>query len=71
MKKLFSLLLFVFTIILRAQVGINTETPSATLDIIGKPDLPNHYDGIIPPRITGDQLATKNYSVLQKVLLSM
>ncbi|AYZ35227.1 hypothetical protein EGY07_06385 [Chryseobacterium indologenes] len=66
MKKLFSLLLFVFTIILRAQVGINTETPSATLDIIGKPDLPNHYDGIIPPRITGDQLATKNYSVLQK-----
>ncbi len=66
MKKLFSLLIFVFTIILKAQVGVNTQTPSATLDIVGKPDLPNHYDGIIPPRITGDQLASKNYSILQK-----
>ncbi|MFL9835803.1 hypothetical protein [Chryseobacterium terrae] len=66
MKKIFNLLLLVFIIILKAQVGINTQTPAATLDVIGKPDLPNHYDGIIPPRISGDQLASKNYSILQK-----
>ncbi|KUJ50054.1 hypothetical protein [Chryseobacterium sp. JAH] len=66
MKILLNLLLFFFTIIVEAQVGVNTQTPSATLDIVGKTDLPNHFDGIIPPRITGNQLASKNYSVLQK-----
>ncbi|NRQ44902.1 hypothetical protein [Chryseobacterium sp. C-204] len=66
MKKSFNLLIFVFAIIVKAQVGVNTQTPAATLDIVGKPDLPNHFDGIIPPRITGDQLANKTYSVLQK-----
>ncbi|WES98320.1 hypothetical protein P2W68_01605 [Chryseobacterium arthrosphaerae] len=66
MRKLFSLLILVFTIIVKAQVGVNTQTPSATLDIVGKPNLPNHFDGLIPPRITGDQLASKNYSILQK-----
>lgn len=66
MKKSFNLLIFVFAIIVKAQVGVNTQTPAATLDIVGKPDLPHHFDGIILPRITGDQLANKTYSVLQK-----
>lgn len=66
MKKYFNLLIIIFTIIVRAQVGVNTQTPSATLDIVGKPDQPNHFDGIIAPRITGDQLANKTYSILQK-----
>ncbi|AZB28726.1 hypothetical protein [Chryseobacterium balustinum] len=66
MKKLFSVLIFVLAIHIKAQVGVNTQTPSATLDIVGKPNLLNHFDGIIPPRITVDQLANKTYSVLQK-----
>ncbi|WP_346985948.1 hypothetical protein [Chryseobacterium sp. POE27] len=66
MKKLFSILIFVLAIYIKAQVGVNTQAPSATLDIVGKPDLPNHFDGILPPRITGDQLANKTYSVLQR-----
>lgn len=44
------------------QVGINTQTPEATLEVVGKPNDVNHYDGIIPPRITGNQLAAKIYS---------
>lgn len=48
-----------FGIAVHAQVGINTQTPEATLEVVGKPNDTNHYDGIIPPRITGEQLATK------------
>ena len=66
MKTLFYFFLIVFTIKLNAQVGINTTNPEATLDIVGKPNQTNHYDGIIPPRITGDQLATKSYSPSKK-----
>jgi hypothetical protein len=66
MEKLFRVLLFVLAIHIKAQVGVNTQNPSATLDIVGKPDSLNHFDGIIPPRITGDQLAYKSYSLLQK-----
>lgn len=66
MNRLFYLLIFSLAINLRAQVGINTDEPKATLDVVGKPDIQNHFDGLIPPRITGNQLANKNYSALQK-----
>lgn len=66
MKTIFYFLLIVFTVKLNAQVGINTTNPEATLDIVGKPNETNHYDGIIPPRITGDQLAAKNYYASKK-----
>ncbi|NMR35291.1 hypothetical protein HIO71_13975 [Chryseobacterium aquaticum] len=56
----FFMLFIVITI--RGQVGINTKLPEATLDVVGKPSDSNHYDGIIPPRITGDQLSKKKYS---------
>ncbi|EFK33152.1 MULTISPECIES: hypothetical protein [Chryseobacterium group] len=49
-----------------SQVGINTQTPKATLEVVGKPDDANHFDGIILPRISGDQLATKTYTTAQK-----
>lgn len=49
-----------------SQVGINTQTPEATFEVVGKPNDTNHFDGIIPPRITGDQLAAKTYSSAQK-----
>lgn len=66
MKKLSHLLLTLIVVSIQGQVGINTQTPEATLEVVGKPNDVNHFDGIIPPRITGDQLANKTYSVLQK-----
>ncbi|QBO59545.1 hypothetical protein [Chryseobacterium salivictor] len=66
MRKL-SYLLFMSTIItIKGQVGINTQTPETTLEVVGKPDDINHYDGIISPRITGDQLVVKTYSSAKK-----
>ncbi|WP_336716896.1 hypothetical protein [Chryseobacterium mucoviscidosis] len=50
---------------LNAQVGINTNLGQATLDVVGAPSNPNKLDGIIAPRITGDQLKGKNYSTAQ------
>jgi hypothetical protein len=66
MKTTLYVLLTLFAIKLNAQVGINTTNPETTLDVVGKPNQTNHYDGIIPPRITGDQLAAKNYSASKK-----
>ena len=66
MNRLLYLLLFLLTISINGQVGINTETPETTLDVVGKPNDVNHYDGIIPPRITGNQLAAKSYSFAKK-----
>jgi len=51
-------LLFIM-ITIRGQVGINTENPEATLDVVGNGDDVNQFDGIIPPRLTGDQLSKK------------
>jgi len=49
-----------------AQVGINTSDPKATLDVQRGTD-PTKADGIIPPRVTGDQLRlnTTNYGAAQ------
>lgn len=66
MRKLIYLI-FVSTIIsIKGQVGINTNTPQTTLEVVGKPDDVNHYDGIIPPKITGNQIGAKNYSYSKK-----
>lgn len=66
MKLFIYLFLLCITVSVRGQVGINTQTPEATLEVVGKPNDLNHYDGIIPPRITGDQLAAKSYSSSKK-----
>lgn len=63
-KKLFPVFFF-FGILNYAQVGINTNVPNATLDVVGKPATPGSMDGIIAPNITGDQLRAKTYSGLQ------
>ena len=47
MKATFYLLLTLFAIKLNAQVGINTQTPETTFDVVGKPNDTSHYDGII------------------------
>ncbi|MGC5743820.1 hypothetical protein [Chryseobacterium sp. NFX27] len=48
-----------------SQVGINTSSPKATLDIEGKASVTNVLDGIIAPRITGAQLRAKTYTTSQ------
>ncbi|AZA84154.1 hypothetical protein C1637_16835 [Chryseobacterium lactis] len=48
-----------------SQIGINTPTPNATLDVVGKPSTTTAMDGIIPPRITGTQLKAKTYTTAQ------
>ncbi|WP_312343496.1 hypothetical protein [Chryseobacterium binzhouense] len=42
------------------RVGINTTTPQATLDIVGKPAVATNVDGIIAPRLTGAELSAKD-----------
>lgn len=51
-----------------SQVGINTETPKATFDVVGKAANAASIDGLIAPRLTGDQLRAKNavYTTDQK-----
>lgn len=49
-----------FSISLYSQIGINTGIPNATLDIVGKPDIATSPDGVIAPRLTGDQLKAKD-----------
>lgn len=61
--------LFPFFVLLNvsicAQVGINTNAPNATLEVVGNPAVSTAMDGIIPPNITGDQLRLKTYSTPQ------
>lgn len=55
-----SLVLSFFSLGANAQIGINTATPKATLDVVGKPDITTSVDGVIAPRMTGDQLKAKD-----------
>ena len=66
MKTLLYFFFSLLTISVSGQVGINTPDPEATFQVVGKPDDPNHYDGIMPPSITGDQLSKKIYSASKK-----
>ena len=50
---------------MHAQVGIGTTTPKATLDITGQPTITTELDGLIAPRLTGDQLRAKTYTADQ------
>ncbi|MGO4710817.1 hypothetical protein AB4Y90_17265 [Chryseobacterium sp. 2TAF14] len=43
-----------------SQVGIDTETPKATLDVMSKPSDITKADGIIAPRLTGTELKSKD-----------
>ncbi|AZA89776.1 Uncharacterised protein [Chryseobacterium nakagawai] len=57
-KQFYSLIALCIAVILNAQVGINTENPHATLDVAGTTD-PNMKDGLLPPRVSKQQLAAK------------
>lgn len=68
MKK-FTPFFLLFCIAMQAQVGIGTTTPQATLDITGEPTISTTLDGVIAPRITGDQLRAKTYTAAQTAAL--
>jgi hypothetical protein len=58
-NKIVTVLFFFFNIAF-CQVGINTTSPKATLDVVGKPSNASEIDGIITPRITCDELISKD-----------
>ncbi|PTT77421.1 MULTISPECIES: hypothetical protein [unclassified Chryseobacterium] len=65
-NKLFGLsALAIFGCMVNAQVGINTNLGQATLDVVGSPSVSSKLDGIIAPRLTGDQLRSKSYTTAQ------
>lgn len=65
MKKILSLISLSFTTFLFCQVGINTESPSVTLDVTGDAANVAKLDGISAPRISGDLLRAKTYTTAQ------
>ncbi|WP_262149674.1 hypothetical protein [Chryseobacterium foetidum] len=60
MKKIFITVLSLNFIILFSQVGIDTSEPKATLDVVAKPSDLLKVDGIIAPRLTGNELKAKD-----------
>ncbi|WP_419868772.1 hypothetical protein [Chryseobacterium sp. CT-SW4] len=60
-KKVLAILFSAFaTSMAFSQVGVNTQVPKTTLDIVGNPAETSVSDGIIAPRLTGDQLIAKD-----------
>ena len=57
--------IILFCVTLQAQVGVGNTSPQATLDVTGKPTIITELDGVIAPRLTGDQLSAKTYTVAQ------
>ena len=43
----------------QAQVGINTENPKTTLDVVNRAENTEAADGVMMPRLTGDELKSK------------
>nr|WP_317631868.1 hypothetical protein [uncultured Flavobacterium sp.] len=60
MKKHYFLFILLISFTSIAQVGIGTSDPKATLDIVAKPDDLSRIDGVIAPRMTGEQLKLKD-----------
>jgi hypothetical protein len=59
-KKIFFLSALLVGSIVRAQVGIGTTSPEATLHVTGTPANTSVADGIIPPKLTGNELKAKD-----------
>lgn len=68
MKKIIIASCMLVTEILFAQVGINTPNPQATFDVVAKTTDGSQAEGIIAPRLTGDQIKTgdSRYTTAQR-----
>lgn len=55
-KTLYNIILLLVCTMASAQVGINTTDPKATLDIAAKTTDGSSPEGILVPRLTGDQI---------------
>jgi len=59
MKKVFlmgTIALMISGATMTAQVGVNTETPKATLDVVASKTDGSTAEGLIAPRLSGDQM---------------
>ncbi|MBP4138922.1 hypothetical protein [Flavobacterium geliluteum] len=65
MKFFIFLITLLIVTVSPAQVGISTTDPKVTLDVTGEPNVPTKLDGILPPRLTGDELKAKSYGASQ------
>ncbi|THV59381.1 hypothetical protein [Chryseobacterium candidae] len=58
-KKIFFISTFFFSYeYVFSQVGINTTSPQATIDVKAKTTDGSKPEGLIPPRLTGDQISS-------------
>ncbi|MDQ1162918.1 hypothetical protein QE422_003286 [Chryseobacterium sp. SORGH_AS 447] len=55
-KNLSAAAVLLFSAVMYSQVGINNQSPKATLDITAKTTDGSKPEGIIAPRLTGDQI---------------
>ena len=66
MKKKLSTIFMVCAVSAFSQVGVNTETPQATLDIVASPSKTEIADGVLVPRLKGDELKGKDATYTEK-----
>ncbi len=60
MKKIFLVAnLLLISATMYSQVGIDTQLPKATLDVVSSPNDPNKIDGVIAPRLKGSEIKAK------------
>lgn len=55
-KKFIMVMMSMVSVICFSQVGINTQVPKATLDVVSKTTDGSKPEGVIAPRLTGDQI---------------
>ncbi|MDQ1095624.1 MULTISPECIES: hypothetical protein [Chryseobacterium] len=68
MKKTFLSAGIILSSLVYSQIGINNNTPKATLDVTTKTTDGSKPEGMIAPRLTGDQIksADASYGTDQK-----
>ncbi|SEN01871.1 hypothetical protein SAMN05421856_111104 [Chryseobacterium taichungense] len=68
MKNIITLAVLLISLIINAQVGINNTSPKATLDITAKTNNGTKPEGLIAPRLSGDQIQSGDvqYDTAQK-----
>lgn len=71
MKKIFIITTSVLSTLFFAQIGINTPTPAATLDVVAKNTNGTSSEGIIAPRLSGDQIKSADGQYLSPQMGAM